>query len=50
MEHSPDTYQTELGVSKFIEFLNSGKLEIKAQFMPKYISAAFLKMTAILGA
>ena len=30
MEHSPDTYQTELGVSKFIEFLNSGKLEIKA--------------------
>jgi len=30
MEHSPDTYQTELGVRQFIEFLNAGKLEIKA--------------------
>jgi len=30
MEHSEDTYDTEIGVKKFIEFLQSGKLEIKA--------------------
>ena len=30
MENSADTYQTEVGVRKFIEFLQSGKLEIKA--------------------
>lgn len=30
MDHSPDTYDTELGVRKFIEFLRSGKMEIKA--------------------
>lgn len=30
MEHSEDTYNTEVGVKKFIEFLQSGKLEIKA--------------------
>lgn len=30
MDHSPDTYETELGVRKFIEFLRSGKMEIKA--------------------
>jgi superfamily II DNA/RNA helicase/HKD family nuclease len=30
MEHSEDTYDTEIGVRKFIEFLQSGKLEIKA--------------------
>lgn len=30
MEASADTYETELGVRKFIEFLQSGKLEIKA--------------------
>ena len=30
MENSPDTFETEIGVRKFIEFLRSGKLEIKA--------------------
>lgn len=30
MDHSPDNYETELGVRKFIEFLQSGKIEIKA--------------------
>lgn len=30
MEHSEDTYYIEVGVRKFIEFLQSGKLEIKA--------------------
>jgi len=30
MEHSEDTYDTEVGVKKFIEFLQSGKLQIKA--------------------
>lgn len=30
MEHSPDNFETELGVRKFIEFLQSGKMEIKA--------------------
>jgi HKD family nuclease len=30
MEHSPDTYDTEIGVKKFVEFIQSGKLEIKA--------------------
>ena len=30
MENSEDTYDTEIGVRKFIEFLQSGKLEIKA--------------------
>lgn len=30
MDHSPDKYETELGVRKFIEFLQSGKMEIKA--------------------
>jgi superfamily II DNA or RNA helicase/HKD family nuclease len=30
MEQSGDTYETEIGVRKFIEFLQSGKLEIKA--------------------
>jgi superfamily II DNA/RNA helicase len=30
MEHSPDSFETELGVRKFIEFLQSGKMEIKA--------------------
>lgn len=30
MEHSEDTYDTEVGVRKFVEFLQSGKLEIKA--------------------
>ena len=30
MELSEDTYDTEIGVKKFIEFLQSGKLEIKA--------------------
>ncbi len=30
MEHSPDTYDTETGVKKFVEFIQSGKLEIKA--------------------
>lgn len=30
MELSEDTYDTEVGVKKFIEFLRSGKLEIKA--------------------
>ncbi|MFZ3137131.1 MAG: helicase-related protein [Thermodesulfovibrionales bacterium] len=30
MEHSEDTYDTEIGVRKFIEFLQSRKLEIKA--------------------
>ena len=30
MEHSPDTYNTEIGVKKFVEFIQSGKLEIKA--------------------
>jgi len=30
MDRSPDNYETELGVRKFIEFLRSGKMEIKA--------------------
>lgn len=30
MDHSEDSYETELGVRKFIEFLKSGKLEIRA--------------------
>lgn len=30
MEHSPDSFETEQGVRKFIEFLKSGKMEIKA--------------------
>ena len=30
MDRSPDSYETELGVRKFIEFLRSGKMEIKA--------------------
>ncbi len=30
MEHSEDTYDTEIGVRKFMEFLQSGKLQIKA--------------------
>lgn len=30
MDHSPDNFETELGVKKFIEFLQSGKMEIKA--------------------
>ena len=30
MERSSDTYEIELGVRRFIEFLNAGKLEIKA--------------------
>lgn len=30
MEYSEDTYDTEVGVKKFMEFLRSGKLEIKA--------------------
>jgi SNF2 family DNA or RNA helicase len=30
MDHSPDNFETELGVRKFIEFLQSGKMEIKA--------------------
>jgi superfamily II DNA/RNA helicase/HKD family nuclease len=30
MEHSEDTYDTEVGVRKFIEFLESDKLQIKA--------------------
>lgn len=29
MEHSEDTHYTEMGVKKFIEFLQSGKLQIK---------------------
>ena len=30
MDRSPDSFETELGVRKFIEFLRSGKMEIKA--------------------
>ncbi len=30
LAYSPDSYETEQGVRKFIEFLESGKLEIKA--------------------
>lgn len=30
MTHSPDSYDVEVGVGKFIEFLKAGKLEIKA--------------------
>ena len=30
MDHSPDNFETEQGVKKFIEFLQSGKMEIKA--------------------
>ena len=30
MDHSHDSYETELGVKKFIEFLQSGKMEIRA--------------------
>lgn len=30
MEHSEDNYDTEIGIRKFMEFLSSGKLEIKA--------------------
>jgi len=30
MEHSPDTLEVELGAKKFIEWIGSGKLEIKA--------------------
>lgn len=30
MERSPDTYDTEIGVKKFMAFIQSGKLEIKA--------------------
>lgn len=30
MDHSQDSYETEIGVKKFIEFLQSGKMEIKA--------------------
>ncbi len=30
LANAPDTYETELGVRKFIEFLQSGKLEVKA--------------------
>ncbi|MHB8910991.1 MAG: helicase-related protein [Syntrophales bacterium] len=30
MDRSPDSYDTEQGVRKFIEFLRSGKMEIKA--------------------
>ncbi len=30
LAHSPDQYETEVGVRKFIEFLQTGKLEIKA--------------------
>ncbi|MCX5832280.1 MAG: phospholipase D-like domain-containing protein, partial [Deltaproteobacteria bacterium] len=30
MDNSPDSFETELGVRKFIEFLRSGKMEIKA--------------------
>ena len=30
LAQAPDAYETELGVRKFIEFLQSGKLEIKA--------------------
>ncbi len=30
MEHSLDTHDTEIGVRKFVEFILSGKLEIKA--------------------
>ena len=29
MDHSENTYETEIGVKKFIEFLQLGKLEIK---------------------
>ncbi len=30
MDNSPDSFETELGVRKFIEFLRSGRMEIKA--------------------
>lgn len=30
MDHSQDSYETEIGVRKFMEFLQSGKMEIKA--------------------
>jgi len=30
MDNSPDSFETELGVKKFIEFLRAGKMEIKA--------------------
>ncbi|MDP2207698.1 MAG: helicase-related protein [Bacteroidota bacterium] len=30
MDHSPDTHEVELGAKKFIDFLQSGKMEIKA--------------------
>ncbi|TAL15880.1 helicase [bacterium] len=30
MDNSPDNYETEIGIRKFIEFLKSGKMEIKA--------------------
>jgi hypothetical protein len=34
MERSPDSYETELGVRKFIEFLRSGKVEIQSSATP----------------
>lgn len=29
MEHSADSHDTELGIAKFLEFLQSGKLQLK---------------------
>jgi superfamily II DNA/RNA helicase/HKD family nuclease len=42
MEHSEDTYDTEIGVKKFIEFLQSGKLEIKAYPSPKIHAKVYI--------
>lgn len=38
LENSEDSYQVELGIRKFIEFLESGKLEIKA-YPSRYLHA-----------
>ncbi|MGB1250606.1 MAG: helicase-related protein [Candidatus Promineifilaceae bacterium] len=43
METSPDTHDTEIGVRKFIEFLQSGKLKIKAHPTEKIHAKVYIQ-------
>lgn len=51
MDCSPDSYETELGVRKFIEFLRSVRWRSRptpaATFTPRFISADSARTTAI---
>jgi len=43
LAHAEDTYETELGIRKFIEFLQSGKLEVRAHLSQQIHAKVYIQ-------